>query len=47
MGALSDAEQNSEAEFLNPLTNQVANAMKAVIRQKVHSALCNEETIEK
>lgn len=47
MGALSEAEQNSEAEFLNPLTNQVANAMKAVIKQKVHSALCNEETIEK
>ena len=46
MGALSEAEQNAEAEFLNPLTNQVANAMKAVIKQKVHSALCNEETIE-
>ena len=47
MGALSDAEQQAEAEFLNPLTNQVANAMKSVIKQKVHSALCNEETIDK
>ena len=32
---------------MNPLTNQVANAMKSVIKQKVHSALCNEETIDK
>ena len=47
MGALSEAEQNAEAEFMNPLTNQVANAMKSVIKQKVHSALCNEETIDK
>lgn len=46
MGALSEAEQNQEAEFLNPMTNQLANSMKQIIRHKVHSALCNEESVE-
>lgn len=46
MGALSQEEQKSEAEFLNPMTNQMANTMKAVIKQKVRSALCNEEQVD-
>ena len=32
MGALTEAEQRREEEFLNPLTNQVANLMSAVIK---------------
>lgn len=28
------------------MTNQMANTMKAVIKQKVHSALCNEESVD-
>lgn len=46
MGALSPEEQKAEAEFLNPMTNQMASTMKAVIRQKVRSALCNEEQVD-
>lgn len=43
MGSLSEEEIQSEMEFLNPLTNQVGNTMVGVIKQKVRSALCNEE----
>ena len=31
---------------MNPLANQLANSMKAVIKQKVHSALCNDDQVE-
>ena len=46
MGALSEAEQRREEEFLNPLTNQVANVMSAVIKQKVRSALCDVDKVD-
>ena len=46
MGALSKEEIESEFAFLNPMTNQLANTMRAVIKQKVHSALCNEDAVE-
>ena len=46
MGALSEQAQADEAEFLNPTTNMVAKAMKEVIKQKVYSALCNEESVD-
>ena len=32
---------------MNPLSNMLANSMRAVIKQKVHSALCNPELVEK
>ena len=32
---------------MNPLSNILAKSMRAVIKQKVHSALCNPEVIEK
>ncbi len=43
MGALSREEIESELAFLNPLKNQLAASMRAVIKQKVLSALCNED----
>lgn len=46
MGALSQEEQQAEFAFLNPMTNKLANSMRAVIKQKVHSALCNEEAVD-
>ena len=46
MGALSKEEIESEFAFLNPMTNKLANTMRAVIKQKVHSALCNEDQVE-
>lgn len=46
MGALSQDEQEKEFAFLNPMTNNLANSMRAAIKQKVHSALCNEESVE-
>lgn len=30
---------------MNPLTNSMANGMREVIKQKVWSALCNEESV--
>ena len=47
MGSLTEAEQRREEEFLNPLTNQVANLMSAVIKQKVRSALCDADKVDK
>jgi len=35
-----------EFAFMNPLANGLKNTMKAVIKQKVHSALCNEDQVE-
>ena len=32
---------------MNPLSNMLKNSMKAVIKQKVHSALCTPELVEK
>ena len=46
MGSLSDEEIKREEEFLNPLTNQVANVMSNVIKQKVRSALCDEDKVD-
>ena len=46
MGALSEEERRREEEFLNPLTNQVANVMSAVIKQKVRSALCDADKVD-
>jgi len=31
---------------LNPLANQLSDSMRAVIKQKVHSALCNVDQVE-
>ena len=28
------------------MANQLANSMRAIIKQKVHSALCNEDQVE-
>ena len=47
MGALSQEEIDAESAFLNPMANQVQNSMRAVIKQKVHSALCNEDQVDK
>ena len=46
MGSLSDEEIKREEEFLNPLTNQVSNVMSNVIKQKVRSALCDEDKVD-
>jgi len=46
MGSLSEEEIQSEMEFLNPLTNQVGNTMIGVIKQKVRSALCDEDKVD-
>lgn len=46
MGALSVQEQDSESAFLNPMANHLANSMRAIIKQKVHSALCNEDSVD-
>ena len=34
-----------EYAFMNPLTNSMANGMREVIKQKVWSALCNEDSV--
>lgn len=46
MGALSQREQESEVAFLNPMTNHLAQSMRNVIKQKVHSALCNPDKVD-
>lgn len=46
MGSLSKQEIENENAFLNPLSKQLQNVMKAVIKQKVQSALCNDEVYD-
>jgi len=46
MGSLSKEEQAAEFAFMNPLANSLKTTMKAVIKQKVHSALCNADAVE-
>ena len=46
MGSLSQQEQEAEFAFLNPMSNHLANSMRGVIKQKVHSALCNDDQVE-
>ena len=46
MGSLSQQEIDAENAFLNPMSRQLGNIMRSVIKQKVHSALCNEEAVE-
>ena len=46
MGALSQQEIEAELAFLNPMSNNLAATMKAVIKQKVHSALCNPDAVD-
>ena len=46
MNDLSQQEIENELAFLNPQMNQLATCMKAVIKQKVHSALCNAEAVD-
>ena len=46
MEALSEQEMEAEANFLNPLANQLANSMKSIIKQKVHSALCDPDRVD-
>ena len=43
MGSLSQQEIDNENSFLNPMSRQLQTIMRNVIKQKVHSALCNEE----
>ena len=46
MGALSREEIQNEISFLNPLNDQLASCMRNVIKQKVHSALCNTDSVD-
>ena len=46
MGALSKQEQEEEFIFLHPMANGLKNAMKKVIKTKIKSALCDEETMK-
>ena len=36
---------NDEHEFMNPMSKQMGKSMKAIIKKKVVSALCNEESV--
>lgn len=46
MGALTSREIESEHAFLNPMANHLAQSMRNVIKQKVHSALCDEDKVD-
>ena len=46
MGSLSQQEIDNETAFLNPMSRQLQTIMRNVIKQKVHSALCNEDAVE-
>ena len=46
MGSLSQQEIDNENAFLNPMSRQLGNIMRSVIKQKVHSALCNDEQVD-
>ncbi len=46
MGSLSQQEIESEVNFLNPINDQLKTCMRSVIKQKVHSALCNVDAVE-
>lgn len=45
MGAMSKQEFEAEFKMLNPLTNQMADAMRSILTQKMQSSLVNEEEV--
>ena len=46
MGALSQQAIDAEHAFLNPMCNQLSPIMRSIIKQKVPSALCNDEQVD-
>lgn len=47
MGQLSKQEIEQELAFLDPRAGELKNTLKEVIKQKLHSALCNPEAVDK
>ena len=46
MGALSQQAIDAENAFLNPMCRQLSTIMRSIIKEKVHSALCNDEQVD-